>query len=331
MIEREESRGRVGAFTLVELLVVIAIIAILIGMLLPAIQKVREAAKRTQCQNNIKQLGIAVANYTGTYAIFPCAIAYSGSNGGVATGPARAKGFPNLKVNMYFLLFPYIEQGNIYNDALTGANPPPLPNPPPPPAAQTYPSFQLADGSRWYSMPIKLFLCPADSSISSNGQIDGKHAASSYVFNLPLFASARTTVGTNVHSWLSRYDISNIPDGSSNTLSFAERLGTCGAASPIYSKRDAAGGNLKNNMPYFNITTGIGTIYASPPVLPTLPQIGVDEILCSNGMEPSSAHTGVLVAGMADGSARLVGPGVGQTTWYYACNPADHMTLGPDW
>src|SRR5262245_6485471 len=129
MIEREESREGDGAFTLIELLVVIAIIAILIGMLLPAIQKVREAAKRTQCQNNIKQLGIATANYARTYAILPCAIAYSGSNGGVATGPAMAKGFPKLKVNMYFLLFPYIEQGNIYNDALTGANPPPLPNP----------------------------------------------------------------------------------------------------------------------------------------------------------------------------------------------------------
>lgn len=92
-------------FTLIELLVVIAIIAILVALLLPAVQQAREAARRTQCKNNLKQIGIALHNYHDVYKMFPC---------GIAASPDDNFGFDDDGYAWGVMLLPFIEQTNLY-------------------------------------------------------------------------------------------------------------------------------------------------------------------------------------------------------------------------
>ncbi len=101
MVQRAPSRR--GAFTLIELLVVIAIIAVLVALLLPAVQQAREAARRTQCRNNLKQIGLALHNYHDSHTIFP-----PGETSNQTDDPLYGHG-PGVD------LLPYIDQANVYN------------------------------------------------------------------------------------------------------------------------------------------------------------------------------------------------------------------------
>lgn len=142
MIASPAVAGNRRAFTLIELLVVIAIIAVLIGLLLPAVQKVRDAAARTQCMNNLKQLGLACANYEGVNHGYPPAL----------TGYYNPAAAP---VNWGTFVLPYIEQGNLYNlyDFTSGYWPV---------GSSGNAGFNGSNvNSTVVSTPIKTFICPS--------------------------------------------------------------------------------------------------------------------------------------------------------------------------
>jgi prepilin-type N-terminal cleavage/methylation domain-containing protein/prepilin-type processing-associated H-X9-DG protein len=132
IVPQSMPRRRRG-FTLIELLVVIAIIAILIGLLLPAVQKVRESAARAQCSNNLKQLVLAVHNFQNATNVFP-------QNTSITFDPTA----PNWSWLAHAL--PYIEQNNLYQAANVGGNPP----------------NNINQSLTQIAMPVKTFLCPSD-------------------------------------------------------------------------------------------------------------------------------------------------------------------------
>ncbi len=144
--------GRRKAFTLIELLVVIAIIAILIALLLPAVQKVREAANRMSCSNNLKQIGLALHGYHDAYGRLPAAvlIPYAIEGQDALTNGARNPFGPNWAV----YLLPFIEQENLYNQA----------NPASYPGTKNLSNLASYDLS-WRqicSTPVKTYRCPSD-------------------------------------------------------------------------------------------------------------------------------------------------------------------------
>ncbi len=208
-------------FTLIELLVVIAIIAILIGLLLPAVQKVRDAAARMSCGNNLKQMGLALHNFNDTYNRFPAALIHSGRYGNPLNTPysgpeANYSGQPYRIYNHtgFVALLPWIEQGNLfklYNYALPSSTSSPYGIPVAGPDTSN---------SAVTAMPMKVYSCPGD---------DYPPEVVTYEPNSTTFYERDRVARSNYLFSTGSYD--DYSGNWSSSLAFAGAFGNNGAAS----------------------------------------------------------------------------------------------------
>jgi prepilin-type N-terminal cleavage/methylation domain-containing protein len=291
-------------FTLIELLVVIAIIAILIGLLLPAVQKVREAAARSSCSNNLKQIGLAAHNYEGVNNQMPPGFL------GMTTGTYGPDSQPDFAthqaVGELVYLLPYVEQEPLFREVMNGA-PTDYLDP-----AKLYPPF-WAVGGFWGARTarIKTFLCPSDSGQDGAiGLIIQTYQAgpSTMAINATFLrgnggtgpGGTWTDMGkTNyiaiggrsglmtdeyrgVFSNRSRIALSRIPDGTSNTFLFGE-----------YSTKTISGNQYC-------------PMWLSPAFMPTAWGAVSPPNPDANYNMLSSRHPGIFMVALSDGSVRTI-------------------------
>jgi prepilin-type N-terminal cleavage/methylation domain-containing protein len=328
------------AFTLIELLVVIAIIAILIGLLLPAVQKVREAAARTACTNNLKQIGLATHNYHDANGFLP-----------PAAGRPRGMALDNIGPVTFWIL-PYLEQGNIFQAALN-------------PATGFYDSLYLTANE----IPIKVYICSSDPSYASSNTTGTNSALGCYAANALAFSEYRYDTPGNVltayvHGPLmnggnyktagAHYPIAtggkkiptDYPDGTSNTIFWTEKYALCSPdgngnnggtqwstrfepqtapyiGSGVSTANIAFGTNIpKQQAPAY----GVEGFFQMQPT----PWLSSGGTACKPGIAATS-HTGGIMTGLGDASVRVCAPSMSPQTWWKAMVPDDGNVLPSDW
>ncbi len=323
MLQSSRTAERRG-FTLVELLVVIAIIAVLVGLLLPAVQKVREAAARIKCSNNLKQIGLAAHNYHDTHGHFPPGIGYT---------PLASRG---VYGQGFFHLLPYLEQDNLYRSAL---GPVQLPTGPI--------TIYCPINNNVYSQPVPVFLCPSDPSVGPDGVVKVKGNNNNlYRWGASCYGGNSQVISRIPGDPQSTTRLTDIKDGTSNTIHYAEKYARCSSSTSM----SLDGGSLWAYSVF-------RTVVLPPPMDPTPtprpfnPGFAIPVPVWPNAIGPKSkfqvqptpflgncdptraatAHAGGMLVCLADGSVRTLAPSMSGDTWWAAVTPSGGEVLGSDW
>ena len=313
-------------FTLIELLVVIAIIAVLIALLLPAVQQAREAARRSQCKNNLKQLGLAMHNYHDTHSTFPPGGLGDRLWSGSVTAATNRAGWMQM-------ILPYIDQAPLYNQIS-------------PYMSKWNTSADLYSPWNWPGAGtiIPTLMCPSDpagpkvhQSPSGVRSFQGNYVASSG--STPFSPGTGTQSGTvmnGVFYQMSSTRMRDLVDGSSSTLLVSELI-----LQPDRSTTLGTNGQDWRGWYWDNFG---GTIYFSTEFPPNTDQ--VDQIIsCVNtALSPCAAipngtsgrivlysrsyHTGGVQVTLADGSVRFISQSLNRTLFQYLGSRNDGNVIG---
>jgi len=307
------SRSKRLGFTLIELLVVIAIIAILIGLLVPAVQKVREAANRSTCANNLKQMGTALHNCNGTYGYMP------------RHGWPWPKSSTTLtNVSVFWAILPFLEQDNLYKN-LQGKS-----------TSSAYYNGVATPAS------VPNYVCPSDySGVTSTGmdpsgaQFNLASYAENGVVFVPFYPALRST----------------FTDGTSNTVLIGELMALCpleaGGNSATAGRMVWPAVNLTTGDPiaYWigedttNAPPGLapGTFATQYPTAKSGGFFKVPQVAPSTGASgtcnPLTFNAGhaVVQVVLGDASVRQITSSISVTTWNAALTPQGNEVLGSDW
>ena len=305
-MSRQRSRG----FTLVELLVVIAIIGILIALLLPAVQAAREAARRAECTNKIKQIGLGLHNYVDTFKVFPC-------------GSFRVEGISGVDswntqhLSWSTRILAYLEQKQIYDQV----------------PWKVFQSWNSEPGKTIYMTHLTAFRCPSEPSPwwddASRPGPTNYVACSGAETSHGAPGSNRTVVGLFRENFFPSF--ANITDGSSNTMAVSECLlgkpYSCRASCTNYQATNAGtdGVTLTKDE---DTVRGQSWYRAYGSTWPYQTLLGPNDRLTENheymggsnagSYAARSKHPGGVNVGMADGSVKFVGDTIDKTIWQAA-------------
>jgi prepilin-type N-terminal cleavage/methylation domain-containing protein len=327
---------RRSAFTLIELLVVIAIIAVLIGLLLPAVQAARDAASSLRCKSNMHQLGIAVHNFHDVNGTLPCYFGvYPQFNGSpYPDWPAENRRHPYG--GWFVHLLPYVEQ-----DALSRFVCQNILDSPAPGWNHDYYDVSSTTGSSvvvehynghdyvyvqttgtyegyhaygiWidgaHQATYKVLQCPSDPTASGDGLVYGWWGSTNYLANYNAWGTGSGGL------WTPPVSFATFTDGTSNTVLFGEGYANC----------DTIGRIALYSWFYHNF--GLDW-YERPNTLMFQDRPRPRD--CDN-WRAQSGHRGGMNVALADASVRTVSPAVSQPTWTYALLPCDGQPLGSDW
>jgi prepilin-type N-terminal cleavage/methylation domain-containing protein len=289
------------AFTLIELLVVIAIIGILIGLLLPAVQKVREAANRAKCMNNLKQMGLALHNYESANHVFP-----------TSSRPPGVTPLP--RVSWTIPVLPFIEQDNLrtYYDLTS--------------------TWGAADNLPVTSQPIKIFQCPSSPNPTrfdgdpQSGNWDivactdyaAVSGVAAYATNVNFTGSLEPGIMQTNH----QTHIADVTDGLSNTIAITESAGRpqiyqrgIAVGAPPAQKVNGGGWARPASDLEYKTSTSDGTSFPGPCAANCTngfdyPVYNMQPYGTDGTGEPYAFHTGVINALMGDGSVRSISQAV---------------------